>query len=220
MDDLSLLVSSGQVGSLTNLPSRAYEKMSVKHEQEKWNHRYAVAGAKSQAAQVLRENRHLLPTSGDALDLACGLGANALLLAQMGLTVQAWDLSSVAIDALQSRATTEHLRVQAAVRDVNKQPPAPASFDVIVVSYFLQRALAPVLCRALRPDGLLFYQTFVKDKVSQKGPTNPDFLLAKNELLTMFAPLCLRVYHEAGTLGDITQGLRNEALFIGQKVAK
>ncbi len=191
--------------------------MPVKHEQKKWNSRYAAAEGKPRVAQVLRENRHLLPASGDALDLACGLGGNALLLAQAGLAVQAWDLSSVAIDALRSRAAEECLQVQAAVRDVEEQPPMPASFDVIVVSYFLQRALAPTLCTALRPGGLLFYQTFVKDKVYQQGPTNPDFLLAENELLTMFAPLRLRVYHEAGTLGDITQGLRNEALFIGQK---
>ncbi|NOX91632.1 MAG: class I SAM-dependent methyltransferase [Gammaproteobacteria bacterium] len=191
--------------------------MSIKHEQKKWNNRYAAAEGKPRVAQVLRENSHLLPASGDALDLACGLGANALLLAQAGLAVQAWDLSSVAIDALRSHAVAECLPVQAAVRNVDEQPPIPASFDVIVVSYFLQRALAPALCAALRPGGLLFYQTFVKDKVSQKGPTNPDFLLAENELLTMFAPLRLRVYHEAGALGDITQGLRNEALYIGQK---
>jgi len=176
--------------------------------------------SKSRAAQVLWENRHLLPTSGDALDLACGLGANALLLAQAGLTVQAWDSSSVAIDALQSRVLAERLPVQTSVRNVDEQPPAPASFDVIVVSYFLQRSLAPALCAALRPDGLLFYQTFVKDKVLQKGPTNPDFLLTENELLTLFAPLRLRVYHEAGVLGDTTQGLRNEALFVGQKAGR
>jgi len=194
--------------------------MPIKHAQKKWDHRYAMSEATPRAAQVLQENRHLLPASGDALDLACGLGANALLLAQAGLTVQAWDLSSVAIDALRSRVTTECLPVQAAVRDVEEQPPMPASFDVIVVSYFLQRALAPALCAALRPDGLLFYQTFVKDKVHQKGPTNPDFLLAENELRTMFDPLRLRVYHEAGALGDITQGLRNEALFVGQKAGR
>lgn len=191
--------------------------MSVKYEQEKWDRRYAAAKGKPRAAQVLWEGHHLLPPSGDALDLACGLGGNALLLAQAGLTVQAWDLSPVAIAALQSRAAAARLHVQAVVRDVDAQPPMPASFDVITVSYFLQRALVPALCAALRPGGLLFYQTFVKDKVFQTGPANADFLLAESELLTMFAPLCLRVYHEAGALGDITQGLRNEALFIGQK---
>jgi len=194
--------------------------MSINHAQKKWNSRYATAAGKPRAALVLRENRHLLPASGDALDLACGLGGNALLLAQAGLTVQAWDLSSVAIDALRLRTAAECLPVEAAVRDVDKQPPMPTSFDVIVVSYFLQRTLAPALCAALRPGGLLFYQTFVKNKVYQQGPTNPDFLLAENELLTLFAPLRLRVYHEIGALGDITQGLRNEVLFVGQKAEK
>ncbi len=194
--------------------------MSINHAQKKWNSRYATAEGKPRAAPVLRENRHLLPASGDALDLACGLGGNALLLAQAGLTVQAWDLSSVAIDALRLRTAAECLPVEAVVRDVDNQPPIPTSFDVIVVSYFLQRTLAPALCAALRPGGLLFYQTFVKNKVYQQGPTNPDFLLAENELLTLFAPLRLRVYHEIGALGDITQGLRNEALFVGQKAEK
>lgn len=199
--------------------------MPLKHEkekaQEKWNRRYAATAREPQTAQVLRENYHLLPTSGDALDLACGLGANALLLAQAGLTVQAWDLSAVAIDALQSRASAERLHVHAIVRNVNEQPPLPTSFDVIVVSYFLQRTLAPALCAALRPGGLLFYQTFVKNKVQnqvfQQGPDNPDFLLAENELLTLFAPLRLRVYREEGVLGDNMQGFRNKALFVGQK---
>lgn len=188
--------------------------------QEKWSRRYAAAEGEPQAAQVLREYYHLLPASGDALDLACGLGGNAWLLAQAGLNVQAWDLSSVAIDALWSRTETASLSLQATVRDVNVQQPTPVSFDVIVVSYFLQRELAPALCAALRPGGLLFYQTFVKDKVSQQGPSNPEFLLAENELLTMFAELRIRVYREEGTLGNTTQGLRNEALFVGQKISR
>lgn len=193
------------------------EDQEYENLQQKWNCRYAVAEGELRAAQVLQENCHLLPTTGVALDLACGRGGNALLLAQMGLSVQAWDASSVAITALQSRAQAENLPLQAVVRDVIEQPPLPDSFDVIVVSYFLQRELAPVLCAALRPGGLLFYQTFIKDRVSQQGPNNPDFLLAENELLTMFAPLRVRVYREEAQLGDTTQGLRNEALLVGQK---
>jgi 2-polyprenyl-3-methyl-5-hydroxy-6-metoxy-1,4-benzoquinol methylase len=197
------------------------KKMSEEPEhenlREKWNRRYATAEGEPRAARVLQENRHLLPASGDALDLACGLGGNALLLAQMGLSVHAWDLSAVAIDTLQSHAMADDLPLQAVVRDVTEQPPLPATFDVIVVSYFLERDLAPVLCAALRPGGLLFYQTFIKDKVSQQGPSNPDYLLAENELLTLFAPLRVRVYREEGCVGDTTQGLRDEALLVGQK---
>ena len=87
----------------------------------------------------------------------------------------------------------------------------------VVVSHFLERTLTESLCAALRPGGLLFYQTFVRDKVGQQGPGNPDYLLAENELLSMFATLRLRVYREEGCLGDTMQGLRNEALYVGQK---
>ncbi len=38
----------------------------------------------------------------------------------------------------------------------------PESFDVIVVSHLLDRTLAPALVAALRPGGLLYYQTSVR----------------------------------------------------------
>lgn len=186
--------------------------------QKKWDQRYRQPpNHEPSSAQVLRENLHLLPKIGDALDLACGLGGNALMLAKAGLQVQAWDLSPVAVASLQSRLMGESGSLSATVRDVSANPPQPASFDVIVVSYFLDRTLTQPLCAALRPGGLLFYQTFVRDKVSPLGPSNPDFLLAEGELLSMFAELRPRIYREEGRLGNTTQGLRNEALFVGQK---
>ena len=53
---------------------------------------------------VLRENMHLLPQGdGRALDLACGMGGNAISLAQGSkLDVLAWDISSVAISKISS----------------------------------------------------------------------------------------------------------------------
>lgn len=195
-------------------------KRQSKAMQKKWDQRHrAVTTTVPDAALVLKQNLHLLPVSGDALDLACGRGGNALLLAQAGLTVQAWDLSPVAVEALQLQAEVNGVAIQATVRDVLELPPFPESFDVIVVSHFLQRSLMPTICEALRPCGLLFYQTFSQDKVSLQGPNNPDFLLAENELLRLCAPLRLRVYREEGTLGDTTHGLRNEVLYVGQKVA-
>lgn len=185
---------------------------------EKWDQRYRTSAEQMpRAAQVLQQNRHLLPECGVALDLACGLGGNALLLAQSGLQTRAWDLSPVAIEALRSRAAQSGLSIEAEVRDVVATPPLPASFDVIVVSYFLERALAPALCAALRPGGLLFYQTFVRDKVTAVGPGNPDYLLDENELLELFRGLRLRVYREEGSIGDTASGLRNEALLVAQQ---
>ena len=47
----------------------------------------------------LKENIHLVPNEkGKALDLACGMGGNAIFLAQNSqMEVFAWDMSSVAI---------------------------------------------------------------------------------------------------------------------------
>ena len=185
---------------------------------EKWNQRYDSAPDDfPEATLVLQDFSHLLP-QGDALDLACGLGGNALFLASTKLSVQAWDISSVAIDKLNRHATSKHLFIQTEVRDVVALPPQEETFDVIIVSYFLHRALAKSLCAALRPNGLLFYQTFTRNKVSETGPKNPDFLLSKNELLELFGNLQLLAYREEGKTGDIKKGLRNEALLIGQKV--
>jgi hypothetical protein len=70
---------------------------------------------------------------------------------------------------------------------------------------------------ALKPGGLLFYQTFTRNKLDQQGPSNPDYLLASNELLRLFKPLNVVFYQEYAKLGDVRFGNRNEACFIGQK---
>jgi SAM-dependent methyltransferase len=183
--------------------------MSGEELRAKWDARHAQAPAGSPpAARVLDEFAHLLPATGQALDLACGLGGNARRLAQQGLRVQAWDFSPVAIARLQTESLAG---VQAQLRDVIAAPPPPASFDVIVVSYFLHRPLFGALRAALRPGGLLYYQTFLCDKVSEAGPTDPAFLLQENELLARLEGMRILVYREEGRVGDPRQGLRNEA---------
>lgn len=183
----------------------------------KWNARYVEASDPGEPTDVLAENAHLLPQSGTALDLACGMGGDALFLAGHGLETWAWDIADVAIEKLATRVRNLNLPVHAEVRDVEAQPPAPEAFDVIVVSRFLARALAPAIIAALKPGGLLFYQTFTRTKAEDIGPGNPDFLLAENELLQMFAPLRLVVYREELDIGDTTRGFRNEAMLVARK---
>jgi len=186
----------------------------------KWDQRYGDATAPGEPSYALREFSYLLPQTGAALDIACGLGADALLLVQHGLNVCAWDSSVVAIEKLQQFAHERNLNIAAQCRNVVAEPPAASQFDVIVVSHFLERALCPAIANALKPGGLLFYQTFCVDKVdTNRGPSNADFLLHRNELLRLFATLDVVAYQEAGTLGDVTQGLRDRALLIARKPA-
>ncbi|HHH35719.1 MAG TPA: methyltransferase domain-containing protein [Gammaproteobacteria bacterium] len=181
----------------------------------KWDRIYSEdKEAAPRPAAVLSENAHLLPAKGRALELACGLGGNALFLAGRGLETEAWDISSVATERLAAVAAAQGLPLRASARDVVAAPPPPASYDVIVVSHFLDRALCPCLAAALRPGGLLFYQTFTREAPRGTGPSNPDFRLAPGELLALFGTLRLVVYREEGLLGDVTRGFRDEAMLV------
>lgn len=193
--------------------------MAPHPDKHQWETRYREKETSSPtAAEVLCRYRHLLPKYGTALDFAAGLGGNALLLARHGLNTSAWDFSLNAMQALERRAKEADLPIHCEVRDVIASPPAPSTFNVIIVSRFLERSLCPAIARALKPGGLLFYQTFLRDKATpETGPKNPAYLLAQNELLALFSDLILRAYHEEGTIGDLHQGIRNEALLVAQQ---
>lgn len=183
-----------------------------------WDQRHADPDKQPSAAEVLLENLHLLPETGNALDLACGLGGNALELARSGLEVSAWDISSVAVERLQHLAASAGLALNAEQRDVEQNRLTENAFDVIVVSYFLNRGLMPALIAALKPGGLIFYQTFTRIAVSDTGPSNPAYRLGDNELIALLSPLSVRFYREENRLGDLRKGSRDVAMIVAQKL--
>ncbi len=185
--------------------------------QRKWDGVYSDGLQQPVACQALAENRFLLPKQGMALDLACGVGGNALLLAEFGLTTQAWDISGVALSRLQQNAHARHIDIVTRQLEIAAEDLLEDSFDVIVVSRFLDRTLCNAIMGALKPQGLLFYQTFTRAKLDPQGPSNPDYLLDRNELLRLFVPLFLIHYQEHAGAGELQIGNRNEACFIGQK---
>ena len=185
---------------------------------EKWDKNYDSCSSNYPSpAEVLRQNQHLLPTQGTALDLACGRGANAICLAENGLSVSAWDISASALEHLSNQALKKHLKIEFESRDITEHPPEKNSFDVIAVSNFLERELIGDIRNAIKPDGLIFYQTFIIDKVSNVGPSNPDYLLEKNELLNLFNDWNIIYYKEEGSAGRVNEGFRNQAMIIAQK---
>ncbi|MBD9359747.1 class I SAM-dependent methyltransferase [Methylomonas fluvii] len=185
--------------------------------QDKWDAIYQNACSPPLPAEVLSQLQYLLPKQGKALDLACGLGGNALLLAESGLDVDAWDISPVALQILQQQATENGLPIATRQCHISAETLAPQTYDVIVICRFLDRALCNAIMAALKPGGLLFYQTFTRNKLDQQGPSNPEYLLANNELLRLFSSLSVVFYQEYAKLGDVRFGNRNEACFIGQK---
>ena len=185
---------------------------------EKWDQIYRDRPVTaSPAASVLTENLHLLPKSGTALDAACGTGANAIVLARQGLETHAWDISEQALDLLNKSVANDNLNLITTQRDIESHPPVANSFDVIVVSRFLDRSIVRHLISALRQGGLIYYQTFIKEQRDVCGPSNPAYRLDSNELLRLFSTLHLICYREEGTIGELSIGFRNEAMLIAQK---
>jgi len=184
---------------------------------EKWDAIYRQSQSQAVAAKVLSEHRYLLPKQGQALDLACGVGGNALLMAEAGLNVDALDISLIALQRVEEQAVFLGRHINVKQCDISAEILPEAFYDVIVISRFLDRALCNAIMASLNAGGILFYQTFTRSKIDQSGPGNPDYLLAANELLRLFAPLTLLFYQEDARIGDLQYGNRNEAYFIGQK---
>jgi SAM-dependent methyltransferase len=136
-------------------------------------------------------NRQLLPTAGDSLDLACGSGRHAIWLADQGFRTLAVDRDVVAIDALNQEAARRGLPIRTQVVDLESGHTflEPDAFDLVVVVHYLHRPLLPVLVNALRPGGVLVYETFTRAQAARGKPTNPAFLLEPGELLTLVQPL-------------------------------
>lgn len=188
-----------------------------KHAREKWDRIYKQSdpGVIPAACEVLLEFQHLLPSSGTALDVACGLGGNALFLAEYGLNVTATDISAVAIERINQ---WQHPLVVTRCLAINSLLMREVKYDVIVVSRYLDRSICAALMSALRSGGLLFYQTFTRDKVnSDEGPSNPEYLLASNELLSLFKELKVLAFSDQGKVGTLSNGFRNQSYLVAQR---
>lgn len=186
--------------------------------EKKWNNAYKdVDIATAEPTQVLIENSFLLSNTGDALDLACGRAGNSIYLAKQGYQVDAIDNSSIVLEQVRKYANAEQLQINCIKRDIESQGLTSKQYDIIIVSFFLCRELNNQIINALKPDGLLFYQTWSQLQCDKTGPNNPQFRLKPGELLRLFSTLKPVVYHEHGLIGDLTKGLRNQSLLIAQK---
>jgi SAM-dependent methyltransferase len=132
---------------------------------------------------------------GEVLDLACGGGRHARLLAGLGHTVIALDRDPQALAQVSAGAHGE--AITAIEYDLEAPgaawPFAPRSLSAIVVTNYLYRPLLPLLTASLAPDGILIYETFARGNEAYGKPSNPDFLLMPSELLGLAGRAGLRV---------------------------
>jgi SAM-dependent methyltransferase len=145
----------------------------------------------NEPAPWLVANIDLIPPGGVVLDVASGAGRHALFLAQHGWRVHAVDRNASALGMLEHRAhslgipiTTEQLDLESGAVSFGS-----AGYDAVIVFNYLHRPLMPAIVAAIKPGGVLIYETFTVGQAARGRPSNPAFLLKDHELPTLVGPL-------------------------------
>jgi SAM-dependent methyltransferase len=170
---------------------RSYMKDRGADERRRWNEKHRDAEFLGDPSPFLVECRPLLPPAR-ALDLACGLGANALYLAEGGFRVDALDWSFEALRKTAAAARGRNLDLALVACDLTRFPLPPGRYDAVVSFRFLDRALWPSMTKALRPGGALVLSTFNRRYLETRPDFPKEYCLEDGELLRAFSPI-LRV---------------------------
>jgi len=130
-----------------------------------------------------------IPQEGLVLDLACGAGRHAQLLASMGHAVLAVDQDVSIVEQLKSPLITS----KACNLEVAVWPLEGLQFSGIVVTNYLYRPHLDQLPQMLSKGGVLIYETFALGNAQFGKPSNPNFLLNSGELLALASRHSLKV---------------------------
>lgn len=150
-----------------------------------------------------------IPNGGHVLDLACGGGRHSGYLLDQGYVVTALDKDTTAIsERLGGRGNLTIVTVDlenGGDTFAGNGPLHGQSFDGIVVVNYLYRPLMAALINALKPGGVLLYETFARGNEIYARPRNPDHLLFSGELLDLVAGRLQVVAYEHGLIesGDL-----------------
>ena len=188
-----------------------------------WDERYRkeeAGGQERGPASFLVEQQRVLPPSGRALDVAMGTGRNALYLASLGYEVTGIDVSGVAVARCREEAVRLGLRIEAIQANLQLYEIAIDVYDIVTNFYYLQRDLAPHLTAALRPGGVLVFETFTTEQRQFGwGPQQEEFLLQPGELRSLFPGLEVLTYREGLVERESERGTKAVAGLVARKAA-
>ena len=171
----------------------------------------------------LNTTAHMIP-KGKVLDVATGEGRHALYMASQGYEVIGLDQDEVALDTLARTANERRLSNLSTWNvDLERHPETPPSlgnqeYDGILVFFYLFRPLFPSLLQALKPGGVLIYETFLIDNHLQfRHPRRKEFCLGHNELLQLTNQLRVLCYQEGPQPSSSQQSPAITARLVAQK---
>ncbi|MFQ5433540.1 MAG: class I SAM-dependent methyltransferase [Anaerolineae bacterium] len=192
----------------------------MKHpDAHRWNERYMTDGdawLASQPRQLLVEQAHWLPPGGLALDAAAGVAVHGRFLAKRGFHVIALDISEVGLRLARQDAQKKNLWLETAVYNLSHLWLPPNIFNVIINFRFLERGTFAVYRQALKPGGLLFFETFVRNDPEEE---HPDYFLNPGELRAAFADWQILHWQE-GVDGKCGKGYGRSPKVAAQLIAR
>jgi dihydroneopterin aldolase len=175
-------------------------------------------------AAFLMQQMSRIP-KGRILDLAAGRGRNTLYLLVHGMEVHAIDRDAEAMRELTTAAQSRHLTgltTQTVDLEADRDHPPSLGedrYDAVIVCFYLHRPLFPHIMEALKPNGILLYETFtIENYFRRHHPRRWEFCLAQNELLRLTSPLQVLHYDEGEHESDHGCGPIHTARLVAQKV--
>lgn len=159
----------------------------------RWNEKYRTKPMPGAPSPFLVRHAGPAVPGGRALDIACGTGRHTAWLAEAGFRVDAVDLSDFALAQIAA-----HPNVTTFEADLDSYTIAPERYDLIVNVNYLDRRLFPLIRSGLKPGGLLIFETFAETPAGSEyhRPSDPLYVLQKNELLHAFLSLEILHYEE------------------------
>lgn len=160
-----------------------------KTDRNRWETKYAAGNPNPGFVPdpLLVQHAALLDGTGWALDVACGVGQNALYLAQRGYVVVAVDGSYTGLHYCRTALAYSERRVHLVAADLDRFVVPHDMFALVIVFRFLDRGLIPELKEALIPGGLMIYQTFNVNRLQSSPQMTRSYLLEPGELVQLFA---------------------------------
>ena len=189
-------------------------------DQLRWERKHAVGGVVKAPCSLLRDildRDHWQLSPGKALDLACGSGRNALVLARRGFAVTAMDISPQALERGREQARQDLVQITWQQADLERVRLPEREYDLVVNINYLQRSLIPQIRSAVKNGGHVIFETYLIEQMSVGHPRNPAYLLQHNELLDWFRDFRVLLYRE-GEFADAKATSFRAGLF-AQRIA-
>ncbi len=178
-------------------------------DKERWNKRYKEKPFRTWVEPLL-EKYVERANIGYALDIACGEGRNTHFLAEKGFEVDAVDLSDYALSKVKDDPRIHKIEADLDFYNLEKN-----KYDLVVNINYLNRRFFHQIKEALKPEGIVIFETFIIAHGDFDNPQNPEYLLRRNELLHAFIELDIIYYEER-----LDINMRGEKTMVASLAAK